>query len=128
MRRRRSSAAPVRLVLTLWAAFALWLVPAAKEQRVAGGGVRAIPMHDVTVLDAARLPERLETTVRAGLLAPVGRGHGAASPIVPPVATTPGPFVARRRVHALPTTARRVVVPRRLAFPVEATAPPATLS
>ena len=73
----RRSAPQVRVVLTVWAALALWLVPAAfraAELHAPASVAHAVATPDAAI-DAARLPVRVETTVR-GTLPSLARGGG----------------------------------------------------
>ena len=115
---------PPRSFLSLVLGVALWLFPAAAPHRASVGTARWGEAH-AAVFDAARLPERVEAGARVPQLTPV-RGPGASPSEAAPA--TPRFHVAPRRVVAFDRTARRLPPPRRLAFPIEATAPPARLS
>ena len=125
---RRSATPSVRLVLTLWAALALWLVPAAfrgAERRAPARAARAIATPDAAI-DGARLPARVETTVR-GTLPSLARGGGGTPALVARPTVAPA-LASGANPCALPCTSRRAIAPRRLAFPVEAIGPPASHS
>ena len=124
----RRSAPQVRVVLTVWAALALWLVPAAfraAELHAPASVAHAVATPDAAI-DAARLPVRVETTVR-GTLPSLARGGGGTPALVarPAIAVA---LASGANPRALPRTARRTIAPRRLAFPVEALGPPASHS
>ena len=118
----------MRLVLTLWAALALWLVPATGASRVERSGVRAVATHDASSLEAARTPERADVSPRSTAPA-FPRATGGTPSVLAVAGCDAWWHVATQACgRTRPQTARRVVAPRRLAFPVEANAPPVALS
>jgi hypothetical protein len=117
----------MRSLLSLWLAVALWLFPATAPRVVLDGGWRSKVGADAASLESARTPQRVDHTARA-LVPSNARGGAAPAPLPASWLATPAVDTADAPHDRLRRTERRDTPPRRLAFPVEATAPPHRLS